>query len=103
MPSFEEFVAERDAARAERDRGRVTWRRVSADTGGGYSGYGSGGRLVFVRFNENANRNELFTGEWEFGRILSGGLRVIAGRRRTFTEAKRAAEGIVFREARRDA
>jgi hypothetical protein len=93
--TFEEFVARKDAARAERDRGRVTWRRVSRDTGGGYSGYGRGGALVYVRFEENANRNEVFTGEWEFGRILSGGFRVREGVRSTMTAAKAAAGALI--------
>jgi len=100
--SFEEFVAERDAERAERDRGRVTWRRVSSDTGGGYSGYGARGFLVFVRFNAAVtSRDPEFTGAWEFGRILRGGFRRVEGTRRTFTEAKAAAAGIVLREGSR--
>jgi len=51
--TFEEFVERKDAARAERDRGRVTWRRVAFDPEHPdrreWSGLGSNGRLVYVR------------------------------------------------------
>lgn len=84
--NFEEFVARKDAERAARARTRVTWRRVSPDTGGGWSGLGPEGRLVFARLAEPHG--------WEYGTV-EGRSRVVAGLEHHLRDAKLAAERLV--------
>lgn len=89
--TFDEFVARKDAARAERNRRRVTWRKVSAMTGGGWSGLGPGFRLCFVR---PAATGDLY----EYG-VLDGPTRVVKGTRPTLRAAKDAAAAALISPA----
>lgn len=115
--TFDEFVAEKDAVREERDRDRVTWRKAHWYEGrnrgkfervNGYSGIGRGGRLVFVCFNERARRDDVYPGEWEYGLVDLRGVERVGETRarrdregscRTFTEAK-ARAAVLLREGR---
>lgn len=69
---------------------KVTWRKVSALTGGGWSGLGPNGALVYVR---------LATDPWEgqshyiYGRVVDQN-RYMVGTRPTIPEAKRAAASL---------
>ncbi len=74
--AFAEFQARREA---ERQRVYVTWRRVSADTGGGFSGLGKDGQLVWVKGHADG---------YDYG-LMNGTERVFAGGADTLAEAKR--------------
>jgi len=65
---------------------KVTWRRVSEDTGGGWSGLGPGGALVFVRKGGRLG--------YVYGHRY-GKRTVTSGERRTLTSAKEAAAGLL--------
>lgn len=92
--AFAAHVARRDAARAARDVGRVTWRKVSPMTGGGWSGIGAGGRLVWVRPTDEEDP-ALGVG-YEIGRIEDGArVRTATLYRATLAEAKREAAGLL--------
>lgn len=77
---FDEFSRRRDAERAA--AARVTWRKVSDLTGGGWSGLGPRGRLVFVRKNVRQG--------YEYGHRY-GKRTVTIGERTTLALAKSAA------------
>lgn len=83
--AFEAFRARRDEER--REHVKVTWRRVSGDTGGGYSGLGPDGKLVFVKKSPS---REMF----DYGDV-SGKVRTIRGTARTLTSAKTAAANLL--------
>lgn len=71
-----------DRARERAEQVRVTWRRVSADTGGGWSGLGPDGRLVYVVGAQGA---------YVYGRV-DGKRRERVGFAQTLGLAKAAAE-----------
>lgn len=85
---FDEFLAEREARRAIEARSRVTWRRVSEDTGGGYSGIGHGGHLAYV-VRRGVDRVE-------FGRVIGRERRPIGTRQTVALAKKAAAEHLSF-------
>lgn len=74
---------------------RVTWRRVSADTGGGLSGLGPDGILVWVGPARPGTPDDLargwaFAEFYDFGRLVDG-VRVVVGASFSQTEAKKRA------------
>lgn len=79
--AFAEFQARKREAEAAAPA-RVTWRRVSADTGGGLSGLGPEGRLVFIQRRASG---------FAFGWIV-GTARPVSGSATTLASAKTAAE-----------
>ena len=89
--TFEEFRSRRERERAASEAGRATWRRVSDLTGGGYSGYGAGGRLVYVLRSDAYSED----GPWVFGTVGEGGVRIAVGRRKTLAAAKLAAAALL--------
>jgi hypothetical protein len=80
---FNEFRARREAER--RARVKVTWRKVDELTGGGYSGYGPAGALVYIVLSNDS---------WEFGRF-AGKRRIRVGTARTRKLAKELATEIL--------
>jgi len=94
IPSHTEaFAAFReDRARERAQEVRVTWRRVSTQTGGGWSGLGPDGRLVYVG---PASKGEPRL--YEYGRRV-GDRKAAAGSKTTLEEAKRAAEQIMKKD-----
>jgi hypothetical protein len=86
---FERFRAGKRAKEA--GELRVTWRRVHPDTGGGYSGIGPGGALVYAK---RRGRPGLHTTVFDFGIVLDG-KRVCRGSRDTLREAKLAAADLL--------
>jgi hypothetical protein len=87
--AFAAFRAEREAQREAEVK--VTWRKVSEDTGGGWSGLGPNGALVFVDPRTS-------TGFYRFGCVL-GHERVTHSYADTLARAKRAAEALFTHEA----
>ena len=82
--SFAAFQARRDAERAQARK--VTWRKVSELTGGGYSGLGPAGALAWVK--------EVSPGYVPYGRVI-GSERVQLGWARTLQAAKASAAAIL--------
>ncbi len=80
--AFAKFQARRDV---ERQAGYVTWRRVSEDTGGGFSGLGKDGTLVWVK-------GELHG--YDYGRMV-GRRRIRLASAPTLAEAKRLAGELI--------
>lgn len=83
--AFEGFRARREAERAANIK--VTWRKVSPLTGGGWSGLGPDGALVYV------GEAQPPLGFHSYGRIVDG-TRRLAGGSPTLAGAKRAAESL---------
>ena len=77
---FAEYVEQRDRERARRPK--VTWRKVSELTGGGWSGLGPNGALLYVKQNA---RTFYDYGHREGKRLMR------IGERRTLASAKEAA------------
>lgn len=75
-----------DRARARAEAIKVTWRKVSEMTGGGWSGLGPAGALVYVTRNAK-------TGIYAYGR-RNGVVMKFAGSAATLVAAKRAAEAL---------
>lgn len=74
---------------------RVTWRRVSADTGGGLSGLGPDGILVWIGPARPGTPDDLargwaFAEFYDFGRLVEG-VRVVVGASHSPNEAKKRA------------
>jgi hypothetical protein len=90
---FAEHVARRDTERATQIK--VTWRKVSPDTGGGWSGLGPAGALVFVRPAGGPGQGQ---SHYEFGRV-EGSARVYAGTAATLPQAKLAAAALFTHDA----
>lgn len=89
----EGFARHVEARQSERDSiVRVTWRKVAPSTGGGWSGLGPDGRLVYT-VPETEARGSLH----EYGRVVNR-RRVRGGSRMTMTEARAAAENIMRRD-----
>lgn len=88
MTHDEAFAALQARKRAEEALAgpRVTWRRVSSITGGGYSGLGPEGKLVFVE--------ERPAGSWNFGDVVDG-VRVVRGFAPTRKRAQSAAAALL--------
>lgn len=85
---FAAFRARRDAERARMPR--VTWRRVSADTGGGYSGLGPAGALVYAVGRGLSGSRRVF----DYGAVLNG-KRVRRGSQDTLAAAKLCAASLL--------
>src|SRR5581483_3962822 len=84
--AFAEFRAKRDAERAAEIK--VTWRKVSEDTGGGWSGLGPNGALVFVR------REASGFAYGDVHKTMTPWRRSVVGYAATLARAKRAAEAL---------
>jgi hypothetical protein len=103
--TFEEFIAKKDAARAAAPI-RVTWRKVSVDTGGGWSGIGPAGPSLLARVTRSDER--VWTGYgtvyryylWlvRDGRTVPNSTKEIYGG--TLAEAKAKAAELLNQEAR---
>lgn len=97
VPSHTEAFAEFVAAKREAEAGVVTvsWRKVDAQTGGGYSGLASTGERVYVvrvyvvRVERTRVEGDttLWRGTWEYGR-MNGPKREFAGNAGTLSHAK---------------
>ena len=81
---FAAFVEQRNDERARTVK--VTWRKVSDLTGGGWSGLGPNGALVYVE----RNARQGFTYGHRYG-----ARKVAIGERRVFVQAKAAAEQLL--------
>lgn len=86
---FLEFVARKRAEEAAIVK--VTWRKVSADTGGGWSGLGPKGALVFAR---EAPSKRWDGAKYEYGTI-DGKVRVLCGGAKTLRSAKERAAALL--------
>lgn len=90
--TFDELVERKDAERAERDRTRVSWRRVAFDPehplASEWSGMGSERRLVYVRRDTSVDQ------DFHYGRRI-GVKRVEMGKRGILGAAKMAAEELL--------
>lgn len=87
---FEEFRARRDAERQANPK--VTWRRVSKDTGGGWSGLGPNGKLVYVTEASTWGSKD---GAFSYGWRDDKGLGHAVGFAFTVAEAKIKAAGLL--------
>lgn len=102
MTRTEEFAAFRErrrVAEAEADRGRVTWRKVAIETGGGWSGIGSAGPRLVVRVKRSDERRLIGRGRYGYVYniwLLRDGRSVLRSTHQlhggTIAEAKRTAE-----------
>lgn len=90
---FAAFRAEREAERAQAVK--VTWRKVADITGGGWSGLGPDGQLVYVSHRITGG---LHDGHHAFGRV-DGKTRTAVGTELTLARAKRAAEALFTHDA----
>jgi hypothetical protein len=63
--TFDEFQAKKTAERAAAPP-RVTWRRVSLDTGGGWSGIGPDGPSLVVRVKRSDERRLIGPGRYGY-------------------------------------
>ena len=84
---FARHVTQRDAERAARVK--VTWRKVSDLTGGGWSGLGPKGALVYVKVSAQQG--------YEYGH-RRGALLLRIGYRTTLRAAKEAAAELFLQE-----
>lgn len=102
MSHDEAFAALQARKRAAESAGppRVTWRKVSRLTGGGFSGLGPAGALVWVGPARPARKGEggagwAFRELYDYGRVTDGE-RVVYGSAYAVPEAKRRAEALLL-------